>query len=312
MGPKLVKALTISGVIVGGLGIGFGGGFLIGHFAKPKVPDFNIDVNAMEDNNDGLLDRYNEVKEAGKDPLSEFTISELANISLQKFSQSTMSRSYGYGVAKSTVNLTIRNATIRNNDEYLEESLSKSDPGSIMNIVVAQRDYQHGTNDDSNIDSYKGNISSDVANPDWNNAEHITYTVASYEEEFGKTVSRPSVYIISSKTVLEASTVNKTNDGYSIYMDLHTSNSVARYVKRMMNLSNSEVQSFDYIHLTFFVDSDFNLKKSTVVESYRAGMGGINAPVTNEISTYYFTGTSATMPEANENIDYPREGQEYA
>ena len=202
--------------------------------------------------------------------------------------------------------------TIRYNDEYLEESLSKSDPGSIMNIVVAQRDYQHGTNDDSNIDSYRGNISSDVTNPDWNNAEHTTYTVASYEEEFGKTVSRPSVYIISSKTVLEASTVSKTNDGYSIYMDLHTSNSVARYVKRMMHLSNSEVQSFDYIHLTFFVDSDFNLKKSSVVESYRAGMGGINAPVTNEISTYYFTGTSATMPEANENIDYPKEGQEYA
>ena len=46
----------------------------------------------------------------------------------------------------------------------------------------------------------------------------------SYEEKFGKTVSRNSVYIVSSKSVLGDSSVTKTSDGYTISMNLDISN----------------------------------------------------------------------------------------
>lgn len=311
MNPKAAKALIISGVIVGGLATGFGAGFLIGHFAKPKVPDFdNVDINAAEDDNNGLLDRYSAAKTAGKDPMVEFTIPELANIALQKFESSEHSYSYGYGNVKSAVNLEIRNATVRNGNEFMEESLSKSAAGAIVNVIVAQRDYQHGLEEGSDVDSYVGTVKdNNVENADWNNATLKEYTTEEYEDTFGKKVSRTSVYIISSKSVLDdGSSVEKTADGYTINMNLDTVKGVARYRKRMMNLSGSEVKSFEYVRLTYKVDNDFNLITTKTNERYAAGMGGVSATCTGELTTYFYTGTTIELPGATEVTNYPTEG----
>lgn len=310
MNPKAAKALIISGVIVGGLATGFGAGFLIGHFAKPKVPDFdNVDINAAEDDNSGLIERYNAAKTAGKDPMSEFTIPELANIALQKFESHEHSYSYGYGNVKSAVNLEIRNATIKNGNEFMEESLSKSAAGAIVNVIVSQRDYQHGIEEGSDVDSYIGTIKdNNVENADWTNATKTTYTTEEYEDTFGKKVSRTSIYIVSSKSVLEDSTIEKTADGYTINMNLDTVKGVARYRKRMMNISGSEVKSFEYVRLTYKVDSDFNLITTKTSERYAAGMGGVSATCTGELTTYFYTGSTMELPGVTETITYPTEG----
>lgn len=311
LGPKGIKALTIVGVIVGGLAVGFGGGFLIGHFAKPKVPDFdNIDPNAQEDDNSGLLERYNSCKSNGKDPTQEFTIPELANISLQKFESYEHTCTYGYGTVKSAVNLDIRDCSMRNGNEFFQESLSKSNQGAIVNVVVAQRDYQHGIEEGSNVDTYLGTIKDyNVENADWSSATTQTRTTNEYEDEFGKTLNRTSIYIISSKSVLEdGSSVVKTSDGYTITMNLDTVKGVARYRKRMIGISHSEIKSFEYVHLTYYVDNDFNLTKSVVNERYAAGMGGVSATCTGELNTYYFTGTVMEIPEIPNPTVYPSEG----
>lgn len=308
---KGIKALILIGVIAGGLVVGGGIGFLTGHFLKPKEVDYSkVDINAVEDDVANLLERYETCKSEGQNPTNVFSISELTNISILKYQSSEKSVAYGYGVADSAVKLDIRNIAMRNGNEYMEESLSKST--GAMNIVVAQRDYQHGNQQDSPIDSYVGDIKSDVENPDYSSAKKSDYTVASYEEKFGKAVSRQSVYIISSKTVLEDSSISKVEGGYEIYMNLDTVKSVARYRKRMMNISNSEVASFDYIHLTYTVDDDFNIIKTHVEEKYNAGMGGIKAPVEGKLTTYFFRDVDVTLPESSVNSPIPKEGELYA
>ena len=311
LGPKGVKALTITGVIVGGLAVGFGGGFLIGHFAKPKVPDFdNVDINAAEDDNSGLLARYVACKESGKDPTQEFTIPELANISLQKFESYEHSSTFGYGEVQSAVNLDVRDHFVRNGSEFFQESTSKSAQGAIVNVIVAQRDYQHGLEEGSDVDTYVGTINGyDAENPNWSSPTKTTRTTEEYEDTFGKKVSRTSVYIISSKSVLEdGSSVVRTADGYTITMNLDTVKGVARYRKRMIGLSNSEIKSFEYVKLTYNVDNDFNLITSRVNEKYAAGMGGVSATCVGEMRTYYYTGTIVEIPDMNTNTVYPKEG----
>ena len=310
---KGVRALILVGVIVGGLGAGAGIGLLMGHFLKKPVElSPEVDLNEVEDDVGNLLERYEECIAEGKNPLNTFAIHELANISMQKYTSQEYGVSYSYGNADSAVKLDIRNISIHSGDTYLEESLSKSTAG-IINIVVAQRDIQHGDSDDSDIDSYLGDIKSDVESPNWSNAKKEYYKASDYEEKFGKKVSRPSVYIVSSKTVLDdGSSISKTEDGYEIAMNLDTIKGVARYRKRMMNLSGSDVKSFEYVHLTYYVDDDFNLLKSHVEEKYAAGMGSISADVTGTLRTYYFPGEKVALPSEGENISIPKEGTKNA
>ena len=149
----------------------------------------------------------------------------------------------------------------------------------------------------------------EVENADWSNASQKNYTTDAYEDTFGKPVSRTSVYIISSKSVLsDGTSIEKTDDGYTITMNMDTTKSIVRYVKRMMNISNSKVNSFEYVRLTYHVDNDFNLISTTYNERYAAGMGGVSATCTGELNTYYFTGSETEIPAINTNTIYPKEG----
>lgn len=310
---KGARALILVGVIVGGLGAGAGIGLLMGHFLKkPEVLIPEVDLNEVEDDVGNLLERYEACIAEGKNPLNTFAIHELANISMQKYTSHEYGVSYSYGTADSAVDLDIRNISIRSNGTFFEEALSKSKPG-IINIVVAQRDIQYGDEEDSEIVSYLGDVKSDVESPTWTNAKKEEYVASDYEEKFGKKVSRPSVYIVSSKTVLEDGTsISKTEDGYEIAMNLDTIKGVARYRKRMMNLSGSDVKSFEYVRMTYYVDDDFNLLKSRVEEKYAAGMGNISDDVVGELTTYYFPDEKVALPGEGENVSIPKEGTKNA
>ncbi len=331
---KKTQIIVISCCAVGGILIGGGAGFLIGHFAKPptiKLDD--IDINDIEDAGpiDGqktLLERYADCKNEGKDPTVEFQLYEIASIASQQLAQSENYVAWGYGEVFTAVNLDILNCSAKNGNKYLEESLSKSQSGAIMNIAVCQRDYQEGTNSDSPVNSYVGSIPSNIYEPSYANAKETIYTVSEHENIFGKPVSNPSCYVVSSKTVLTEtvtetdpqtgatrvgqSKITKTDYGYELYLDLHTTYSVARYYKRMINLSGSTVSLFNYIHLTYKLDNDLNFISTHVDESYVAGMGNIKATANGKLDTYFFTDGSFEIPDINTNIKYPKKGEAYA
>lgn len=323
---KKQQVIAITCCAVGGIVIGGGAGLAIGYFSKaPTVELGKVDLSDVEDNS-GLLEKYEKCKSEGKDPTKEFSLAEIANISLQKLATHDKAVIWGYGTANSAVNLNILNCVIKNGDTYLEESLSKSAPGSIMNIVVAQRDIQKGLSDDSPVESYRGDIKSDDASDaDFSNASKTDYTVASYRETFGKSVDNPNVYVVSNSTVLTdtvtqtdptngsikvgQSNIEKVDGGYKLYMELNTVKGVARYYYRMVNLSGSNVSMFNYVHLTYNLDDDFNLISSNVKEEYVAGMGNIKATVNGEITTYFFPDEELEIPDLNTKINFPKEGE---
>ena len=328
MGKKTNIIVLIS-CLAGGIAIGGGSGFLLGHFLKPPTVNLDdIDLDDIEDKNGSMIEKYNSIVEQGKDPLEELEIYEMANLALEKYQSHKYAVALGYGEARSAVNLSILNCTIKNDDTYFEESLSKSFPGSIMNIIVAQRDIQFGHEDNSHVDSYLGTIEGDdIKNATFVNAEKLDYDVTSYKKKFGKSVDSTNVYVISSKTVLTEtvteidingnekigqSRVEKTESGIKLFLDLHTTYSVVKYYKRMVNLSNSNVSMFNYVHVTYNLDNEFNLISSHIEENYVAGMGNIKATVNGTMDTYYFVDQERPiLTDLSQKINYPEKGVLY-
>ncbi len=310
----IITLCAVVGVVVGG-----GAGFLLGHLLKtPTIDMSNVEIE--EETTIDMVSKYEKCKEEGKDPLNEFSYAELISIGSQKLASQENYVCWGYGFVNTAVCLDILNVSIKNGSEYMEESLSKSLDGSIMNVVVCQRDYQHGTEKTDKVDSYLGNIPSKINNPDFSEKKKTEYTVEEYEKRYGKPVSMPCVYIITDNTVLSStessgtgsSYAKKTDTGYEVMVDLDPIKSVARYYKRMVNLSNSTVSQFFYIHLTFTYDNNFNLISQHIEESYRAGMGSIGASVIGTLDTYFFSNTQLQIPSIDEKINYPEKGAQNA
>lgn len=324
---KKGKTILIISVALAGLVIGTGGGILFSYILKtPNQEMASGDGNKYADKYD-VNELQNSVQKAissGKDVTQEFSLSQIANYALDNFKLSENSVAIGYGKANSAVALDIRNFTIKNGDSYMEEALSKSAPG-ILDIRVCQRDYQTGTSEDSPIESYLGSLI-DAEHATYDNPTKKDYTVTTYKDTFGKSVDDPSVYVVSSKTILTDtvtqtspltgekitgnSNIKKVDGGYELYMELNTVKGVAKYWKRMMNLSGSNVSSFNYVHLTYYLNDNFELVKSFVEESYAAGMANINASVLGTLTTYFFKDTNDyKIPSSNESVSYPEEGK---
>lgn len=311
---KKAKIACMSITIVAGLAVGVGAGFLIGRFAKPATIDLSdLDLSEVIDDNSDLLGKFNKCIEDGKDPVNEFKIHELANISILKFRNLENSYSYGYGKAKTAIELDIRNHFVKRGEKCMEESLSFGN--GIVNVRVSQRAYQ----ENDTVVTYAADLA-DVETPTWK-LDQTQYSASEFADTFGKSVDNPFAYIISSKTVLTDtvaeedpttsvltygdSKVTKTEDGYSIYLDLNTIYSTAKYRKRMISLSNSNIARFFYVHITLSVDNDFNLYKSTIEESYYASMGSVGANTVGTLDTYYYSGES-DIPDLNTLTDYSK------
>ena len=315
----LISSISVSALLVGGCA-----GYLLGHFLKTPNQDFSgIDSNSLYDSdNANLVERFDESLKNNEDIQSTYRLDQIANYAIEKFRASTHSVAYGYGKGNAAVNLDILNCVIRDEDKYMEESISKSVAGSILDIVVAQRDYQSGPSDDDSVLSYLGKIPSKIEEPDWSNPTTKDYTVSSYRSTFGKNVDYPVVYLLSSKTVLTDknntvgtadnpnSYITETESGYKLYMNLDPIKSVVNYYKRMINLSGSNVNSFFYVHLTFNLDKNYQLISSFSEEKYSASMSNIPSTVVGTMETYFFKDTTSySIPDISTNIAYPNKGE---
>lgn len=322
---KKGKVLLITGVALAGVIVGSLGGVLFSFLLKNPQIDLS-NIKTKEDNYDveELQKSVQKDLQDGKDITKEYSLSEIAHYALDNFKASKYSVAFGYGVANSAINLDIRNCTIRNDNLFMEEALSKSQPG-IIDVKVCQRDYQDGVNEDSPIKSYRGDLK-DAETPIFDNPSLTDYTYSSYKDVFGKTLDDPSVYVVSSKTILTDkvpqkdpstgndiygnSRIEKVDSGYRLYMELSTLNGVTKYYKRMMNLSNSNVSVFNYVHLTYNLNDKFELISSYVEESYAAGIGTIKATVLGNLTTYFFKDTTDYLiPDINNYISYPKQGE---
>lgn len=255
-------------------------GVLLANQLSPKgVDSSTLDENSYSDNPQKLYENY---LADPKDPL-EYKPYDLANISIYKYSLNKYTTSEVTSTANAVAlgfatKQTTYGKSIKNDDKYFNESLSNGFIG------VAKRFYQTG----EEVDIYSGTLKND------DKGIYGTYTddkeileLKEYENIWGKNLTNPVIYIISSKTALDTSVVSETEQGYKISLDLDPVSSVIKYAKQMVRISNlTDTPRFDKVHVEFDVDKELNLLEMNVSEHYKAEMG-ISADTTATLTEKY-------------------------
>lgn len=292
---KKTTIATISGcalaILVGGIS-----GFFIAFALSPKGFDYDgISSSLYEDDVKAIYEEY--LKSNNKDYLS-YTPSDLANIAIYKYSlndytsSDIRSEASSLGVVQATVGQNIKNV-----DEFFNESISHS-----TFVKVAKRFYSV----ENGFDIYSGDIqtSDEGISANYTNEEFLD--TETYEDTWGKTLDRPVIYNISSKTVLEGSSISKTEEGtYLIDLVLDPVTSVLRYVKQMIQMSSlSDAPEFDFVNLSFEVDSDLNLIQMNVHEAYYVWVVGKNYTEARLTETFHVNSGATQIPSIDEKTYY--------
>lgn len=297
---KSTKSLVLMSIflIVLPIGLGVGTGIAIDKFFIGKHTDYSeIDPNSLVDDQEEIMNRYYAAKNSGVDYSTVLRPSELVNVGYNLFSQQESSKTITKGLAYAAiVEQSIRAASIRNHNEYLEESISLS-----KMVTVASRTYMH---EDTNIEYFKGESTSKET-AKWNTTP-TNYSSKEYSDLFGKTPKTPLIYIVSSKTVLSSkSVVNITESGYEIYLSLNATKSVVNYVKQMKSLSNlDDFPSFEKVETKFYLSKDLMIQKMEVSEKYYAKTKGLGTDIDANLTIVYEVGGNFTIPSLSQNIDY--------
>lgn len=258
---KLVSLIIPSIAIISGIAVGL---YFGNQFFSTKYDPNAFDQNSLEDDQTVLMKRFDNLNSKNNSSLINysdyFKPYELVNIGYNKYisNSNNYSISIGEVTPQGMSKQTVRNITIKNNNSYFCESISKG----IMSI--AKRFVQ----DSDSIDVYKGSeVKVNSATYSLDKFDH--YSIEGFEDKFGRTYARPTCYIISSKTVLSSNSEILNNNFYKVTLSLDIEKSVVRYVKQMKSVSDlSSYPIFKKIDISYILDEKLNLVESEVNEDY--------------------------------------------
>lgn len=241
----------------------------------------NLTINDYEPNHAALMKRYKETKPDKY--FTTFTPDELANIALDKVGEHQYVHSFAIGEVKAVMNVrqSVRSYTIKNNNDYFYETISHS-----SFVSVQKRFYQDATK----IDQYVGDYV-DAEHAKWKDKVVESLDNATFEEKWGRTYARPSVFIISNKTILDGSLVKQDDNNYVITLNLDTTTAVLRYIKQMIATSDlAEAPKFNSLELNLTVDKNLNLISTYTNENYDVKSFGLTSKGTkaNVLETFYY------------------------
>ena len=113
----------------------------------------------------------------------------------------------------------------------------------------------------------------------WNHEPYESLNLEQFEEKWGRNLSRSSIFIISSKTVLaDQCSATKVGDEIHVSLELHPITSVLRYVKQMVATSDLDAApNFHKMHIDMVLDEDLNLLSTKTNEVYDVKSFGITA-----------------------------------
>lgn len=285
------KIVTITSVSVVAISIGTGLGIFFGQeFLGPRTDYDAYDLNYYEDDIGDLYNRY----QNSSNPLVDFKPYELVNIAYHEFEELTSNYVVTDGdINASIINQTLCSVSIKNDGMYFNESISSSSM-----VQVAKRFYQ----EDGLVTTYDGGNIIEGKKATWNEENKSVDNLKDYEEVWGKTLSRSSIYIVSSKTVLN-STIEEVDDGYLVSIDLDPVTSVLRYVKQMAKMSNlSRKPQFDKVHMEIKLNDNMQLIERVVNESYTVYMMGAHQSNATIIDKYYQN--QIDIPTLDDNFEY--------
>ena len=292
----LTYILTIGIAAAAGAGTGVVLKRTIGPIDEQYPPGF--DPKNYEADIDSIMSKYSALSDKTINGVRSFSDSDVVNIALEKYRKLDYCYSIGIGNAYTIITQTIRNAQIKNGDQYFEEQISYSNM-----VNVAKRSLQNGKGGE--IQLYNGNASGPekVSYP---NSPSSTYTSSKYKNYLGKTLDEMFIYIISDKTTLDSSRTTKGDD-VIIKLELNPNLSTFYYKTQMKNISGlSNLPPFDEVKLTYTLTKDLDLKHLSVDETYTATKEGIPVPAEthNVIENYYYPNEVKAIPSSNEYIDY--------
>ena len=283
-------SITVLCLAVGGVG-----GYFIGRMFFPK--EQAIDYSKMkdidfEDDQEALMKKYSASK--ASDYTKEFAPYELANIGINKIKEHdyVISKTYGQ-VNAMGVEQSVRATSIKNKDEYFLENISASSM-----VQTGKRFYQKG----DNVSTYNGsNVSAEKA--EWSEPPVSELSLEEHEAKWGKDLSRPLIYIISSKTAFDTSTATKTDEGYTVRLDLSPKYAVLRYVRQMVEISPIKDPLFHSVQLNVFLDENLNVLSTEVDESYSVVMV-VTAESVAHIKDVYTYDVETPIPVLSQDLEY--------
>ncbi len=303
--------------IVASLGVGVGVGYILSSvFNSGTVGNYdNINVSKYAVDYDALVTKYQSLPE-DTDYSKNFTPAEMANLSLSLLHRQNQWEIQGYG--KTTFHVfgvsgdqIIRSTFIRDGQSYFEESLSKS------NMVQAAwrmyEDYDKG--DQSTVSRYSGTITGEATDASFASATPTQYSRQDYYQHAGRYLDGiPCIYIISDKCLSPesqkttsgiATGVQKTDDGYVVELELNPQITVKNYVLQMQATTDlAGPPTFQFVHLTFHLDSKLQLISMRNYESYYAKTAaGAGSNLIGDVTSYVISAPSS-IPELNTPTSY--------
>ena len=261
---KITKKSIILYSVIGVVGISLSAvaGVLIGRNLFKQDAYAGLDINNAEVDYNEVYVRFKTSNASSY--FEDFSHVELANIALLKCNEVNNFYTITNGsVEAAGVKQTIHGTTIRDGDNYFEESISSS-----SFVKSTNRFYQN----DDGVKWYKGKYV-DLDSGDYSNPKTTDYTIDEFDDTWGKSLKRACIYIVSNKSCLNSEMKVNEDGNYEISLDLDPTLSVLRYVKQMIMTGGlSEAPVFHSVNLKFTVDKDVNLLTFKTYEVYDVHM----------------------------------------
>jgi len=298
---EMKKALTYSLVAFAAIAVGAASGIIAKRVLGSEEIDYGeLNFNDMKPDCDAIIkkiDSYNGSKEV----VEAFSASDIFNYSMEKFRRCDNNYSFSIGVADTIIKQDIKSCTIKNRDNYFEESVSKSSM-----VAVANRMYQNGV--DGDVDLYPANkdsinLNKTTIDANYDVSKKTTLGHDDYAAKYGKTIDEVFIYLVVDKTLKESS-VTKLENNYRIEMKLDPDLSTYFYKYQMKAISNlDKYPVFESVSITYEVDKKLSLTKLSIDEKYKATMV-VEASIHGTMDTFFFPNKVLSIPELNEQIIY--------
>lgn len=261
----LIASGIVSGIIIGTVYLSF--------FYKKPTDYSKYTQSGLRDNEAAIVAQYGDSDLTTLSGTNAFIIAEH-----KSKNQQTLTLNAQGSIDTTFVKQTLYTTRYHDAERglYYVENISKG--GNIMgiNTNIAERNYYDKETEQVTI--YQGsNVRETSADFNMDNPNK-TMTLAEWENFNGTTPLSFQPYIVSSKTVIEATTPQACplSDGTNgFYFRLKLNHKAAYlYVKQIKNLSGlSEYPSFDYINLEVYLNADGTFNKISCDELYYVNMG---------------------------------------
>lgn len=248
-----------------------------------------LDNLIVDSNSSNYLDKSNESSNEAKNDLQAL---DYYKIAIDNFYKKENYKIVGIGNVYSIINQKVNSTNIKNNNRYFTESLSKSSPG-LINIAIGERYYK-----ESEIKIYNGLPNEAATEAKWNQ-DGETVDEEEFFSRYYKKLSDPFPYIISSKTVIQEETIDKSK----FKLTLDPKLSVYYYSKQMQYISKlDQLPIFSKVEFFFEIDDNYDFKQIKILEDYKTKkILSVNCSADMRL---YFSYKIASIPSLDENCSY--------